>query len=389
MRIAIDARWIFPEITGIGAYTRELIREFSAMAAGHEFVLIFDNPDIAAREVRECALENRPNVRILIVRSGVYSLRSQILLPALLRAEAVSVYHSTNVMIPFHAFPRRNRRIRCAVTMHDLIPLVVPNLVRGSKKGRMLPLYRLMLKEIISRSDAIITDSEASRSDIRRFFPASDPAGIRVVPCGVSERFRAAGEKTSGAERFRVLCDPEAERILLYVGRADPYKNLAGAVKVLRSLREKCGFPVKLRVAGPEDPRYRDARALAARLGVAESITWTGYVPEEKLLELYATAHALIHPSLYEGFGLQVLEAMAAGLPVICSNVSSLPEVAGDAALLADPNDINGFAEGAARILSDPALALRLSEAGRRRASLFTWRRTAEQILKIYEELCS
>ncbi len=388
MKIAIDARWIFERITGIGTYTREIIRQFARIASDHNFVLFFNNPYIAARERAECGLDKSTNVGIITVPYGVYSVKSQIMMPRVIGRQHPAIYHSTNVMIPFAAFRGRHGRPRCVVTVHDLVPLAVPHLLRRSKKGRLLFIYRLVVGRIITLADVIVTDSEASRRDILRFYPSTDPSKIRVIHCGVSNRFlnaatrRVAASKTppTGGQTDRPIA-------ILYVGRSDPYKNVEGAVRILHRLKQMSRLPVKLIIAGPEDPRFQEARTTAARLGIANDIMWTGYLPDDKLLDMYKQASVLIHPSLYEGFGLQILEAMACGLPVVCSNISSLPEVAGDAAILEDPSDEAAFAKQVADVLVNPTLYMRLSRAGIKRASLFTWENTARKLLAVYEEL--
>jgi glycosyltransferase involved in cell wall biosynthesis len=149
---------------------------------------------------------------------------------------------------------------------------------------------------------------------------------------------------------------------------------------------ERSPVPVELAIVGAPDPRYPHYPDLAAELGIEDSLRWTGYLSDQELLDLFGHADLLIHPSRYEGFGLQIAEAMAAGVPVISSTGGSLPEVAGDAALMVEPDDIQGYANHAIEVLSSPELWQKLSENGRRQAAQFTWKRTAEETLKIYEQ---
>jgi glycosyltransferase involved in cell wall biosynthesis len=382
MKIAIDARWIFREISGIGAYTRELIRHLPRVGRPHSFVLIFNDPALRDRTLDETGTRDSPAVAPWIFPHGVFSPLSQLLLPAGLAARGIQIYHSPNYMIPLLAFPRhRGRRMKCVVTIHDVIPLIFPDHAPRSRKARVFPLYRRLMTEIGARADAIITDSRASRADaIEHLRIPPERAGIvKAVYCGVSGRFRRSEP--------RAVRSPGAPRSVLYVGRSDPYKNLTTLVRAFAEARQICPFPVTLTLAGAPDPRYPEARELAERLGIRDAVRWTGYVSDDDLVALYREADVLAHPSRYEGFGLQVAEAMACGVPVVCSNAGSLPEVAGDAAILLPPDDAHGFAREIARVLTDPALAADLARRGRLRAGDFTWTQTAERTLAIYDEL--
>jgi glycosyltransferase involved in cell wall biosynthesis len=198
------------------------------------------------------------------------------------------------------------------------------------------------------------------------------------------------------AERRRTAAEPsqrswpveDGAPLILSVGRRAPYKNLAGLLDAFELLRRQHTAPYRLLIIGPIDPRYRDLEARAERLGLTGQVIFTGYVPDSDLAELYRRASLFVHPSLYEGFGLPVLEAMAAGVPVVSSNRSSLPEVCGEAALLVDPTDTAAMAAAMAQVLSDDQLSARLRREGLLRAKNFTPRIMAERLLKLYIEAC-
>jgi glycosyltransferase involved in cell wall biosynthesis len=209
--------------------------------------------------------------------------------------------------------------------------------------------------------------------------PASRVDRVRTVPCGVDARFRPRGDRDAPAPTGR-------PRDILYVGRSDPYKNLLGLVDAVAQVRARRSLDVRLRIAGPPDPRYPAPQARAHELGLTDHVQWLGYLADPALVEAYQAADLLVLPSRYEGFGLPVLEAMACGTPVVCSDRSSLPEVAGDAALLVDPDDTTALADAIARVLSDAALAADLRQRGLARARAFTWRRTAEATRSIYQQ---
>jgi alpha-1,3-rhamnosyl/mannosyltransferase len=383
MRIAIDARWIFAEISGIGAYTRELIHAIAHTDTKNTYILIFCEESLLERTLDETATRGRSNVVPIRVPYGVFSVANQLLLPGVLKHYRVDIYHSTNYMIPFMAFPLAGYRHTCCVTtVHDVIPLLMPESIRRSRKARVFWIFKRIMMEVGMRSDIILTDSEASRADVIRCLkiPPAQAPKVRSIHCGIQERFLQTFHQ-------RRSDDPARPRRLLYVGRADPYKNLAVAVKALAEARRLCPFPVVLVVAGSPDPRYMEPRRLAAKLGVADAVEWTGYLSDQHLLEHYREADLMIHPSRYEGFGLQVAEAMAVGLPVICSRGGSLPEVAGDAAIFCDADDVAGFAGAIHAVLTDPARARDMAERGRRQAARFSWAATAAKTLAVYGEL--
>ncbi len=378
MNIAIDARWIFREISGIGNYTRHLIRELARIDDRNRYTVLFSDATVARRTVRETDMEQAPNFTAIRFGHGLFSPLGQLLLPAFLRRHRIDVYHSPNYMIPLFAFPRDRRgRTACVTTIHDVIPLVFPDHAPRSRKTRLSPLFRKLMTEIGRRSDAIITVSEASRRDIVRQLRLEPPddTKVHVVHNGVSARFAPPATR----DRTR------SERTILYVGRADPYKNLTTLVEAMEIVTNTFPSPVRLLIAGAPDPRYPEAAARARTLGIERSVTWTGYLPDDRLVQQYQQADLLVHPSRYEGFGLQVIEAMACGTPVICSNGGSLPEVAGDAAILVDPNNVSGMADQILRVLGDPVLADSLRDKGLVQAKKFSWRATARGVHAVYQ----
>lgn len=378
MRVAIDARWIFPTISGVGAYTRELLAQFCAWERELEYLALFSDPAVAERTVGETNLRSAPNFRSRIVPYGVFSPAGQWRLPRLLREERCDLFHSPNYMIPL-AGVGGGGRLRCVTTIHDAIPLVVRDHAPRSRKARVLPLYRAIMRRIGRQSDAILTVSHCSRRDILRELriPAGAADKVHVVYNGVSPVF-------SPSPAGRPAPAPAQPRRLLYVGRADPYKNVPLLVRVLADVRRRTGAEVTLTLAGPRDTRYPEAEMLAAELGLAGAVRWTGALPTAQLVEEYRCADVLVHPSRYEGFGLQVLEAMACGLPVVCSNAASLPEVAGDAAILVAPDDVGGYTAAVLRVLGEAGLAAGLSRRGLERARAFSWERTARETLDVY-----
>jgi glycosyltransferase involved in cell wall biosynthesis len=170
---------------------------------------------------------------------------------------------------------------------------------------------------------------------------------------------------------------------ILYVGRFDPYKELVTLVEAFAQLRN-AGLRARLRVIGPPDDRYPEPHERARALGLDDVISWSGYLSDEELRAAYQRASVFVLPSSYEGFGLPVLEAMACGTPVVCSNATSLPEVAGDAALLVEPGRAEPLAEAIRRVLTDQTLAEDLRKRGLHQARAFTWKRAAQETVEVY-----
>lgn len=382
MRIAIDARWIFREISGIGAYTRELISHLATLDTKNEYIILFQDQSILERTTRETGTNNSPNFQHIIIPYGLFSIQNQILLPLFLKRMRIDIFHSPNYMIPLFAFHRGGKgTTKCVTTIHDVIPMIFPNHAPKSKKARLYPIYRRLMIEIGRRSNIIITDSHASAHDIRKHLEIKDhPEKVQPVYCGVAKQFKPLQERPSPLSS-------NDTRTILYVGRSDPYKNIPNLIRAFHVVRKKSPFPVTLTIAGSIDPRYPETQELAEQLGIGEHVKWTGYISDSQLVALYQNSSVLVHPSRYEGFGLQILEAMACGLPVICANAGSQPEVAGDAAIILSPDDINGMVENINKILSNHHEADVMRQKGLVQAQKFSWSNTALQTLKIYSEL--
>lgn len=382
MNIAIDARWIFPKISGIGAYTRSLIRALSHLDHPHQFILYFNDQAVRDDVIKRTAIADDKRFTTYLLPYSVFSAKSQLALPRRLRQDHIDIFHSTNFMIPLIAFPRNKMgRVRSVTTIHDVIPMVFRDHAPRSRKARMYPLYATLMRQIGQRSDRIITDSDCSRRDIIRHLriPICREDTIRVIPCGIDPAFTPRPSAPTHG--------PEDPRKLLYVGRFDPYKNVTGLVQAFAEASRTLPFPLQLVLAGAPDDRYPEAMKLADTLGIKKNIQWTGYLSDEAMIQTFHQADLLVHPSRYEGFGLQIAEAMSCGVPVVTSHAASLPEVAGDAALLVDPDDLSGMASAICRLLTDLQLYADQTQKGLERARHFSWERNARETLAIYEEL--
>ncbi|MDG2303726.1 MAG: glycosyltransferase family 1 protein [Candidatus Binatia bacterium] len=373
MRIGIDARWIRHEASGIGTYTLQLIEHLVRITqAEHTFVLLFDDGDLRARVLRDARLETS-GVETLLVPYGPMSPLSQLRLPRVLVRQRIDVFHSTNFMIPLIS-----TKIPCVATIHDMIPMLFPE--ANSKKARLSPLYDAIMRRVGKRAARILTVSEVSRRDVVRCLGLSAEAArrTRTIHCGVGAEFRPGPARARPKDRTRTI---------LFVGRSDPHKNLVGLVEGFAQTRARLPFDAKLVIVGPEDGRFPEPATRATELGVAEAVEWRGLLDQDALVEAYRNADVLCLPSRYEGFGLPVVEAMAVGTPVVCSNGGSLPEVAGDAALQFAPDDIAALSAALGEVLTNEAGNAPRIAHGRARAAGFTWTRAAEQTIQVYEDL--
>lgn len=261
------------------------------------------------------------------------------------------------------------------LTVHDLAFRRFPALYR--------PRDRLLLNTLLPwsarRARAVLTGSEAARRDLVRFDPSLE-GKVSVIPYAASAAFRPATPEAQAA-----LCRSYGIRppYALALGRPDPRKNLGRVIEAWRMVRAR--VDCRLVLAGEAGVHVERALEPLAAERASGEVLHLGFVPADDLAGLYAAAACLVYPSLYEGFGLPVLEAMACGTPVVTSNVSALPEVAGDAALYVDPYDTAGLAGALEQVLCDPALATNLRDRGLERASRFSWQETARRTWEVYE----
>lgn len=374
MRIGLDARYTTDHFPGIGRYTLSLAEALAELEYNHTLVLIVD-PRAQRGRYDLAALGALPRVELAEARVGPFSAAQHLALPVLARRLRLDVLHSPYYIKPYLGLPCPS-----VVTIYDLIGWRFPRAL--SRRGRLF--YRLSMALAARTATRLITISESARADIAHVYRLS-PERIAVTPLAASRRFRPQAPEAVAAVRQRYGLP---ERYVLYFGSNKPHKNLERLVRAWREVLDEApevSAGVILVIAGHEDPRYGDARRFVAECQLEARVRFAPNVAEADLPALYSGATVFAFPSYYEGFGLPPLEAMACGAPVLCAYASSLPEVVGDAALTVDPFNVHELAEGLARLLSNPVLRRVLSERGRRRASLFSWRRTALETLRVYE----
>lgn len=280
------------------------------------------------------------------------------------------LFHATEHLLPPF------RRIRTVLTVHDLIYVLFPEY--------HLPMnyhfLRLMMPRFARRAGAIIAISECTRRDLVRLWQIPEEK-VHVIYEGIDARFRPPLAATTAARVRASYGLPD--RFALYVGTIEPRKNLPTLLEAWKRL----GSPCPLVIAGKKGWLYEETFTKVEALGLSDRVIFTGFVPDEDLPALYGAAEIFVFPSLYEGFGLPVLEAMACGTPVVTTTGGSLPEVAGDAALLVDPTAVAALTDALGRMLRDRALRDEFRERGLARAGIFTWERTASETRDVYRQL--
>jgi glycosyltransferase involved in cell wall biosynthesis len=368
-RVAFHVDQVFYRVPGgIGTYVRELVPALRSVDPNLEVTLFharFDRrPEAWMRELP--VVELRQRIRVLY---PAWALAGRPALPRPLASAAV--IHAPSPA----AVPPAGDGQRLVVTVHDVAFLVHPRLFPPTWRT----VFRLGLRRATRTADAVLVPSTSTGDDVTRLAGVA-PDRVRVIPLAATLP-RADTDPEEVLRRVRV-----PRPYALFVGTLEPRKNLVRLVRAYRGAVAASDLPHALVLAGPlgwgAEPLHRELRSPGPG-----NVVLTGPASPELLDALYRKADAFLYPSLYEGFGLPVLEAMARGVPTVVSSASSLPEVAGDAALSVDPLSMDRLTQAVTRVLTDPEEAGRLAEAGRRRAAEFSWERTARETLAAYGDL--
>lgn len=369
MRLGIDIRELARgRATGIGRFVRDFIRYASQARPAHQLFLYGNQHTLLPEE--------RPNVRARLVPERLTLWWDQVVLPELARADGLEVLLSPYVKGP----------VRCpcplVITIHDLLFLVLPE---GGWRGRLRNVfYQEMARRVVRRATLVFSDSIHSSLDAQRFL-GLEAEKIRVLPLALSEGY--------GPVRDRAVLEGVWQRYgvrppyVFYLGHFRPHKNVQALLRAFAALGGGLRSRYQLVLGGRPDHWQGECRKLAGQLGIAERVRFTGMVAEGDMPALYSGADLFVFPSLYEGFGLPPLEAMACGTAVVAANRTSLPEVVGEAGVLVDPEDPGGLAAAIGRILEDGDERRRLERAGLERAARFTPALIYERQLALLEEL--
>lgn len=367
MRIAFDGTMLTPGRTGVGYYTEHLLQHLAreVESTGDELVVI-------SNQRVDTQMPLPPHVRVhdghrFPIRIGWMQLRAARALEAL----APDVAHFTNGMVPV------GTPVSTVVTIHDMSLRLYPQ----CHPVRRLLLNRPLMHVAIRRASAIVTVSHSTRRDLLRLHRLA-PDRVSVVHEAASPAFRPISDRARLASiraKYRL-----PDRFILYVGTIEPRKNLARLVDAFARART-AGIPHELVCVGPYGWSSRDLVGRIEQLGLSRHVHFTGYVPFEDLPVIYNLGELFVFPSLYEGFGLPVVEAMASGTPVLTANTSSLVEIAGDGAETVDPMNTDALAEAIYGLLTDEPRRRDLAERGWQRSRAFSWSQTAKDMLAVYQ----
>jgi glycosyltransferase involved in cell wall biosynthesis len=387
MKIGIDARTILnPEkgdAIGVGHYTYQLIRHLLDTDKENEYVLFFD---FRVRE-KDVKKFSRPNVKIKFYPYSDYKkylpgAYNEILGTATLAREHLDIIHTTS---PMSRIPMTYHG-KTVVTFHDLAVYKIPEVFPKVKRTRDRTIMSLMA----GKANKIIAVSDSTKKDICDIFGCHE-SKVSVIYSGfdkgMTEESRSPREKV--LEHYGIN---EGKKYILFLGTLEPVKNITKLLEAFKLFKEKCKkdggkCEHKLVMAGKNGWLADGYKALAKELGIDKDVIFTGYIVGDELVPLFKNADFFVMPSLYEGFGTTVLEAFATGTPVIASNVSSIPEIAGDAALMVDPGSAQEIADAMFEFASDENMKNEYREKGKKQVEKFNWEKTARETLEIYNSL--
>ncbi len=379
MKIAFDALPLLGRKTGIGFCESGQVSAMTKLHPENEYILQY----FAVRHLETKRQELKPYLRTHVISKhrfcspyGYRLISGFVPVPyRMFFGKEAELTHFFNYIVPPGVSGKS------VVTVHDMVYKAYPETVRA----RTRHMLDLGLAASMKRADRIVTDSEFSRSEIIRYFPEFSEK-IRVVPCGVdTERFHPVPDKKFFGKIQEKYHLPE--EYFLYLGTIEPRKNLEKLILAYAEFSASVQNPAKLVLAGGKGWLYDRIFSRVQELHLQDKIQFTEYIAEEDLCILMSHALAFVFPSVYEGFGMPPLEAMACGTPVLVSNAASLPEVTGTDAVIVNPDSIPEIAQGLFRLYSDSSLRAELSRSGLMRSKEFSWEKSAELLYQVYLEL--
>lgn len=373
MRIAIDIRTINKPRSGVGYYVTNLIHEFQKIDHENSYCLISNN---GAYESEFKTQPNFENHRTWISNENhvVGDLWESFFLPRLLKKKNVDVFHGPAFMIPL-----RFTDLKTVVTIHDIVAFIKPETVPLKYALYM----RFLIKLVVDKADKVITPSESTKKDLIERLGVPEEK-VEVVYEAVSRHFTPVNGfygQVDVKKKYGIR-----DRYMLFVGNLEPRKNLIRLMKAFELARKKLGSDFQLVICGKKGWLYKDILQTYNEVNKGDIIL-TNYVGDEDLVNLYRNADMFVFPTLYEGFGLPVLEAMGCGAPVVTSNVASLPEITGDAAVLIDPLDVWQISEAMVKVALSDSLRRDLRKKGIDQAAKFCWSKTATGTLDVYRSV--
>jgi glycosyltransferase involved in cell wall biosynthesis len=379
MKVGIISCFVDRQRTGIGNYTYDLIKNLIKIGKADNLYLIHYK-----RSKDEIYIKTHdliiPIPEILLHIPKIPGLISMFSLPYIIKKSKIDILHfpahwGAQIMSFF-----LNLKVKKILTIHDLTPLLYPH----THMKHSVIIWNSTLKLIKNKIDIIIADSQNTKNDCIKYLNIFEKK-IKIIYSAADEIYQPINNKREIKEEIYKKYNVEIP-FILYVGTLEKRKNIPTLIKAFYKLK-KMNIPHKLVIVGGRGWLYDDIFKTVEALKLQKDVIFTGYVPKEDLVKFYNLADLFVYPSLYEGFGLPPLEAMACGCAVITSNTSSLPEVVGDAGILVDPYNVEELAKIMYEVLTNEGLRKELSKKGLERAKLFNWRKTAEETWKVYEEV--
>ena len=369
MKIGIDISPLCKSRTGVAMYIYYLVRSLTEIDSKNTYFL-YANKSISL----DFPLPKNFFIRPAQIPLPQFQAWFHLGLPFLFRRDKLDIFHGSNFLIPHFA------GCKTVSTVFDLSSIV---LASQHKLFHRLS-HMMFLRSSMKRASKLLAISEATRDEICRIFPQYSEKTITTLLAASPEFFPITEDSLLQKVQKKYKLP---KRFILYVGTLEPRKNIFGLLQAFNKVKDK--IPQKLVVAGGKGWKFSSIFDYIKQNSLEDSVVFTGYISQNDLPVLYSLAELFAYPSFYEGFGLPVIESMACGTPVITSNRSSLAEVAGDSALLIDPDSPNDIGEKLLNLSNDPDLRLKLTEAGLERAKCFSWKHTAQETLKVYQQLAN
>jgi len=372
MRICIDASPAVHHRAGLGRYAQELATALLDIDSENDYVAFYNRPSDAHVDP---PLDRLPHLttnlpakpwRMSALVAHFARISQDRLFPG------IDLFHATDHLLP------RLTRLKSVFTLHDLVFRFYPHTHKPLNRWFLT----LMMPRFLKAADAVIAVSESTKRDAIRIY-GIDEGKVTVIYEGVSQHFRRASPEAISAARHKYSLP---DQFLLSVGTIEPRKNLTSLLEAYHTLKSE-GLPLGLVIVGKKGWLYSGFFNRMHELGLDSAVAFPGFVPDEDLPALYSAADLFVFPSLYEGFGLPVLESLACGTPVVASNASSLPEVAGEAAILVDPRSVEALVRAVKDVLGNRELREDLRERGPKQAARFNWQRAARETLAVYTSL--
>lgn len=371
MRIGLDGIPLNEQKTGVGHYTFEVARALAASAPSDEFEIVSPLPFLSPDgKGNHSSTSNLRTVQATVGALGRYWW--SIGLPHYVKQNSLALFHGTNYDVPLW------KRCATVLTIHDLSLMLHQNTHEAHRVRR----FRRRLPVMVRAATMIVTPTESVRREVCERLKLA-PGKVVAVPEAARDNFRPMEMEQTVEARKRLGVTDD---FLLFVGTIEPRKNLLVLVRAFKELLLKTALRPQLVIAGKKGWLTEELFAYVKQSGVAERVLFTDYVGDDDLRALYSSCRALIYPSLYEGFGLPPLEAMACGAPVIASRIPAIQEVLGSNARLVSPTDVEALAESIAELLQDDGARLHLSTLGLKHAARFSWECTAHSIREVYME---